>query len=95
MKEYLRKLNLVSLGLLKGIGSVLVELKLFATFREGRFRQKSLELPDGAVLSDVVDELKLPAKPAKILLVNGIAITKDCALNDGDVIAIFPMIAGG
>ena len=74
---------------------MVVELKLFATFRKGRFKQKYLELPEGTLLSEIVEPLKLPDKPPKILMVNGIAVINDCALGDKDVIAIFPMIAGG
>ena len=74
---------------------MVVNLKLFATFREGRFKQKYLELSEGVLLSEIVASLKLPDKPPKILMVNGIAVTDDCTLHDKDVIAIFPMIAGG
>ncbi len=74
---------------------MVVELKLFATFRKGRFKQKYLELPEGTLLSEIVEPLKLPDKPPMILMVNGIAVTEDCTLNNKDVIAKFPMIAGG
>ncbi len=74
---------------------MVVELKLFATFRKGRFKQKYLELPEGTLLSEIVEPLQLPDKPPKILMVNGISVNNDCKLKDKDVIAIFPMIAGG
>ena len=74
---------------------MVVELKLFATFRTGRFKHKSLELSEGTLLSEIVEPLKLPRRPPMILMVNGIAVTNDCTLNDKDVVAIFPMIAGG
>ena len=74
---------------------MVVELKLFATFRKGRFKQKRLELSEGTLLSEIVGPLKLPDKPPKILMVNGIAVNNDCTLHDKDVIAIFLMIAGG
>ncbi len=74
---------------------MVVELKLFATFRDGRFKQKTLELSEGTLLSEIVEPLKLPDKPSKILMVNGISVTNNCTLCDKDVIAIFPMIAGG
>lgn len=74
---------------------MLVQVKLFATYRQGRFNEKMVELPDNARLSDVIEPLDLPEKPAKILMVNGIASETDHKLNDKDVIAIFPMIAGG
>ena len=72
-----------------------VELKLFGTLREGRFKRKSLELADNTLLSEVMTPLDLPKKQAKIVMVNGICVTDDCSLHDKDVVAIFPMIAGG
>lgn len=74
---------------------MVVKVKLFATFREGRFKEKDMELPERTILRDLVKPLDFPEKPAKILLVNGIRVTEDGQLNDGDVVAIFPMIAGG
>ena len=74
---------------------MVVKVKLFATFRAGRFKEKDMELPEGTVLRDLVKPLDFPEKPAKILLVNGIRATEDSQLNNGDVVAIFPMIAGG
>ena len=62
-KEYPRKSNFPNFKLLKGTDPVVVELKLFATFRKGRFKQKYLELPEGTVLSEIVEPLKLPDKP--------------------------------
>lgn len=74
---------------------MIVELKLFATFRQGRFKQKHLELSEGTRLSEIIQPLNLPDKPQKIIMLNGIAVTDDCTLHDKDVIAIFPAIAGG
>lgn len=74
---------------------MIVNLKLFATFREERFNQKVLELAEGTFLNEIVDPLCLPDKPAKIVMVNGISVTDNCVLHDKDVVSIFPMIAGG
>ena len=72
-----------------------VELKIFGTLREGRFKRKNLELAERTLLSEVVAPLDIPEKQAKIVMVNGICVTDDCILHNKDVIAIFPMIAGG
>jgi molybdopterin converting factor small subunit len=74
---------------------VVIELKLFGTFRQGHFKRKDLELAEGMLLSAIVEPLCLPESQAKIVMVNGISVTEDCELHDKDVIAIFPMIAGG
>jgi molybdopterin synthase sulfur carrier subunit len=74
---------------------VTIKIKLFATFRKDRFKQKDIELPDNATLSEVMKPLCLPESQAKIVMVNGISTVEDCPLHDNDVIAIFPRIAGG
>ena len=74
---------------------MVVKLKLFATFREGRFDQKDIELAEGTLLNEIVEPLCLPDRPPKIVMVNGISTTDNCILYDKDVVSIFPMIAGG
>ena len=74
---------------------MVVEVKLFATFREGRFTEKELELPKESSLGDLLKYLKIPEKDAKVIIVNGLAVSVGHKLSDRDVIAIFPPIAGG
>lgn len=74
---------------------MVVEVKLFATFREGRFSEKKLELSEESSLSDLLKRLKIPEKDAKIMIVNGQAVSVEHKLSNNDVIAIFPPIAGG
>ena len=77
-----------------------IELRLFSTFRE--------YLPEGSdtfscrkslrgetVVSKIADEMKLPADIPKIFVVNGNVVTGDHPLHDGDVLSIFPPVAGG
>ena len=74
---------------------MLVEVRLFATFREGRFKQKQLELPDGSSLGDLLASLNIAERDARILLVNGIAASAEHKLAPHDVVSIFPPMAGG
>ena len=74
---------------------MVVEVRLFATFREGRFNEKELELPEESSLSDLLKHLKIPEKDAKVIIVNGQSVSVEHQLNNNDVIAIFPPIAGG
>ncbi len=74
---------------------MVVEVKLFATFREGRFNERELELPEESSLRDLLKYLKIPEKDAKILIVNGLAVSVEHKLSHLDVVAIFPPIAGG
>jgi sulfur carrier protein len=75
---------------------MVVEVKLFATFREGRFNERELELPEESSLSYLLKYLKIPENDAKVIIVNGVAVSAvEHKLSNNDVIAIFPPIAGG
>ena len=46
-------------------------------------------------IEDVMSNLKIPEEMPKIILVNGIHGKKDQVLKDGDVLSVFPPVAGG
>jgi molybdopterin converting factor small subunit len=74
---------------------MVVEVKLFATFRENRFKEKEMEAGEGASPADILAELNIPTELVGILLVNGNNATFEQKLAAGDVVAIFPAIGGG
>jgi len=74
---------------------MLVEVRLFATFREGRFKERKIDVLEGETLGDLLAELEIPEEKARILLVNGVAASGERRLAGGDVVAVFPPMAGG
>lgn len=72
-----------------------VQVKLFATFRKGRFNTSDVELADGVCVGEVLDQLTIPRDQVGILLVNGRDARPDDALAADDVVSIFPSIGGG
>ena len=74
---------------------MVVQVRLFASFREGRFKEQELELPEESSLGDLLAKLEIAQKDAKITIVNGVAVSAERKLSDRDVIAIFPPVAGG
>lgn len=58
-----------------------------------------LQLPDGATVLQAMQPFGLPMKIVKLVLVNGVYIAPESwdsrVLNDGDVLAIWPPVAGG
>jgi molybdopterin converting factor small subunit len=82
-----------------------ITLKLFATLTdylpaESRYTNiVELEVADGATILQVIEPYQLPQKLVHLVLVNGKYIApvdrQTHALIEGDVLAIWPPIAGG
>jgi len=72
-----------------------IEVRLFASFREGRFPQARMEVQNGATPAGLLERLGIQLPDVGILLVNGRHANPEQALADGDSVAVFPPIAGG
>jgi molybdopterin converting factor small subunit len=73
-----------------------ITVKLFASFREGRFKVESREIPSSSYLvGQLVADLELPVEKIGVLLVNGRHAVLEHRLEEGDVCALFPRIGGG
>jgi sulfur-carrier protein len=70
-------------------------LKLFATFRNGRFETEQRSYPPGTTVASIVDELQIPQQEIGVLLVSGrhADLTHEPAA--GDTVSIFPLLGGG
>jgi len=58
-------------------------------------KKLSLSLKNGSTVQELLYQLNLPSQAPKIILVNGIKTTNGIQLKEGDVVTIFPPIAGG
>ena len=74
---------------------MVITVRLFAMFREGRFAEKDLELPQGGSLADLMEYLNIPEKDSKVLRINGLSASVEDKLSNADIVAVFPVIAGG
>jgi sulfur carrier protein ThiS len=81
-----------------------ITLKLFATLGDflpagSRYNQIEVEVLDGVTVAAVIQQHQLPDKLVHLVLVNGVYIKPEerasKALQAGDVLAIWPPIAGG
>jgi molybdopterin converting factor small subunit len=77
-------------------------VKLFATLREylpsGSDKYScTMDVKDGSTVAKIVEQLKIPKEIPLIILVNGIQHQEKekKVLQEGDVLSIFPPIAGG
>lgn len=72
-----------------------VTIKLFATFRDGRFKVEERDLPEGSCVLDVLQPMDIKAEEIAICLLNGKDANEHNVLNDGDTLALFPPVGGG
>jgi molybdopterin converting factor small subunit len=72
-----------------------ITVKLFATFRIGRFTIEERECTAGTTVAEVVAQVKLSEKELGIMLVNSRHVKLDYELHEGDTLALFPLLGGG
>jgi len=72
-----------------------IEVRLFASFRDGRWKKKFLSLEEGSSIIDVLHVLNINEKEIGIVMVNGSYKKSDTILNEDDILSIFPPVAGG
>lgn len=70
-----------------------VEIRLFASFRKGRWKSKRLHFSDVVQIIDILDILQIDAEEIGMILVNGNYQTVDYNLSDGDILALFPSVS--
>jgi molybdopterin converting factor small subunit len=72
-----------------------ITIKLFATFRFGRFASTTRHYPPSTLISEIIQELQIPDSEISMIMLNGRHVDPDQQLRDGDSIAFFPVVAGG
>lgn len=73
----------------------MIEVRLFATLREGRGKILYFEKDDCSVASQVLEKLNIPQEDVAIFLINGFHSQLGATVRDGDILAIFPPVGGG
>ena len=72
-----------------------ITVKLFATFRNGRFKLAEQEHPEGTVCRTIMLDLGLTEAEIGVVMVNGRHATLDHVLHEGDTLSLFPLVGGG
>ena len=54
-----------------------------------------LDVPDGTTVDQVVHSLRIPPELDRLTVVNGHDVTPGQVLAEGDVLSLFPPLAGG
>jgi sulfur carrier protein ThiS len=72
-----------------------ITIKLFATFRVGRFAASTSRFPAGTTIADILVELNIPEAQVGMLMLNHVHAEPHQQLKEGDTLSIFPLVGGG
>lgn len=77
--------------------TISVTVKFFADLRQFGPERSQIELSNGSTIESILNKFNIPWKKTNlIIMVNTLPHKKrDLMLKDGDIVAIFPLIAGG
>jgi molybdopterin converting factor small subunit len=77
-----------------------VEVQLYATLSKylpkgSGHRKAVMECVEGTTVRHLIERLGIPTQHPNMVLVNGLHADPDVQLKDGDVLSVFPPLAGG
>jgi molybdopterin converting factor small subunit len=72
-----------------------IVVKLFATFRNERFKISDQQHPVGTDCRTIMASLGLTEEEIGVVMINGRHATLDQVLHDGDTLSFFPLVGGG
>ncbi len=72
-----------------------IEVRCFATLAGYSPPGGRMETPEGAVVADVLETLRIPPAEVTIIFINGVHADAGSALKDGDRLGLFPPVGGG
>ena len=73
----------------------MIEVRLFATLRQGRQKVYHVEPSSVTNIQDIMDVLDIPRSEVNIMLINGFHQKPETEVNEGDVVSLFPAVGGG
>ena len=72
-----------------------ITVKLFANFRQGRFKVREESYPESTAVADVIAALGLDLQEVGAIMINSCQTEPEHLLEEHDTLAIFPIIGGG
>lgn len=72
-----------------------ITVKLFASFRVGRFIRENRSVGDGSRVADIAAALGIALPEIGIIMINGRHADSDQELQDGVTLSLFPLLGGG
>jgi molybdopterin synthase sulfur carrier subunit len=77
-----------------------VEVRLFANLAKllppgSQRKRAAMTVRKRATVDELLDKLSVPPKITNIIMVNGVHRDRKTELKEGDIVSVFPPIAGG
>ncbi|HYG97677.1 MAG TPA: MoaD/ThiS family protein [Terriglobales bacterium] len=72
-----------------------ITVKLFATFRAGRFAVQMQDCAPGTRIADVITALEIPESEIGMIMLNNRHADPDHQLEEGANLSLFPLLGGG
>ena len=73
----------------------MIEVRLFATLRQGRQKVYYVEPGSVKTVQDIMDVLDVPRSEVNIMLINGFHQKPETEVKDEDLVSLFPAVGGG
>ena len=73
----------------------MIEVRLFATLRQGRQKVYHVESSSVKTVQDSMDVLDVPRSEVNIMLINGFHQKPETPVKDEDIVSLFPAVGGG
>ena len=73
----------------------MIEVRLFATLRQGRQKVYQMESDSVNNIQDIIDALDIPRSEVNIILINGFHQKPETEVKDSDIVSLFPAVGGG
>ena len=79
---------------------MIVYVKLFATYREHlppgtKGSIAEIDVPLGSSVREILTPFEIPMDDSSVILLNGLNVSPDTVVTEGDTVAAFSAIAGG
>jgi len=72
-----------------------ITVKLFAYFRDNRFNVEEWDIQPGTTVGSIVDSLDIDREEVGVLMINHKHTQFEVQPQEGDILAIFPVVGGG
>lgn len=72
-----------------------IKIKLIGAFRVDRFKEHDGDYPAGMTAEKIIEQLHIPRRALGTVLINGVHSRIDDIVNEGDTIALLPILGGG